>query len=289
MTVGVLGAGALGQLLAHQLIEHGLPAHLLTRPGGQPETLPHQLIGLDGQTRQAELPRHPSDRPNPLSLVLVLTKAHHCLEALAPLMTWLPNSVPVVLLHNGLGPQFEAPKRWPTHSWWAGSLTDGALRLAPRQVRHTGQGVRRAGPLGPDAPIPPALATLGFESDPDILAALWQKLTVNLVINPLTARDRVPNGALLKAAYQPEIAALCQEITALGQALGYPEPAEAVRDRVLTVAQATAANRSSMLQDVEAGRPTELPAITGYLLAEARRLELPCPHHRRLMASLAPA
>lgn len=291
MTVGILGAGALGQLLAHALSEQGYEVSLLRRPG-QPRVLrSHQLFSLSDAEHHHDFAHCGSDQPQRLSAVLVLTKAQDCLSALTPLLAWLPEDVPLVLLHNGLGPQQAAAKRWPERPWWAGSLTDGALKLDAHSVRHTGQGQRRAGPLSgvaADTPLPDTLVKLGFHFDGQILDALWQKLTVNLLINPLTARERVCNGALLAEGYRGELVALSEEIALVGQSLGQKEPAHVILERALGVAEATAANHSSMLQDVQAGRPTELEAITGYLLERAGEHNLPCPNHQRLYQQLQP-
>ncbi|MBY6187032.1 2-dehydropantoate 2-reductase [Marinobacter hydrocarbonoclasticus] len=292
MSVGILGAGALGQLMAHALQEQGHNVTLLRRPGHADARHSHRLTPLSGPDRCHPISHRASDQPQALSTVLVLTKAQDCLTALEPLLNWLPADVPIVLLHNGMGPQQAAVERWPGHTWWAGSLTDGALAHSSTHVRHTGQGIRKAGPLSDpptDAALPAPLADAGFEFDNAIVTALWQKLTVNLLINPLTARDRVCNGSLLNEAYRDELRALSEEVALVGRALGQPERGSHILDRALTVAQATAQNRSSMLQDVEAGRPTELDAITGYLIRQADELGLPCPHHRRLYRQLASA
>ena len=61
---------------------------------------------------------------------------------------------------------------------------------------------------------------------------------------------------------------------------GHPLDAAAARERVVAVALATGANRASMLQDVEAGRRTEIDAITGVFLDMARRHGADAPTHR---------
>ena len=58
----------------------------------------------------------------------------------------------------------------------------------------------------------------------------------------------------------------------------------AARERVIAVARATGANRASMLQDVLAGRRTEIEAITGSLLALAERQGAELPTHRAVFA-----
>ena len=112
----------------------------------------------------------------------------------------------------------------------------------------------------------------------DIEGILWGKAVVNAAINPLTALWRVPNGELLATADRRALLAdLAREAAAVAAARGitlpYPDPVA----RVEEVCRATAANRSSMLQDIERGRPTEIDSINGVIVAEGRRLAVPTP------------
>jgi hypothetical protein len=88
---------------------------------------------------------------------------------------------------------------------------------------------------------------------------VWGKLVINAAINPLTALLGVPNGELLaRPAARALMADLACEAAAVAAAQGirlpYPDPVAAAEG----VAQRTAANRSSMLQDVQRGAPTEI-------------------------------
>ncbi len=294
--LGILGAGAIGQLLGLQLAHQQIPVTLLRRPGTPDQQVRHTLENRLGHHLQASLSHQASDRPLPLQALLVTTKAHQVEAALAPVLAWLPPGTPILLLHNGMGPQQRLRQRYPQHNWWWGTLSDGARFWAPNSVIHSGNGLRVAGPAGElDAsPLshrqaPKVLQRLGFSLSTEIATALWQKLTVNAVVNPLASRDRVPNGALLQPGYREEIAQLCRELALLGQALGHRESEEKIRKRVLAVVRATAANRCSTLQDREIGRPDELAQISGYLLEQARRLNLELPHHSALYRQLHPA
>jgi len=111
----------------------------------------------------------------------------------------------------------------------------------------------------------------------DIQAVLWEKLMVNVAINPLTALLRVPNGALpqLSAAWELAVAA-AREAQMVARASGVTVPGDP-EARVQQVCQATAANRSSMLQDVLAGRPTEIDALNGQVAARGAALGVPVP------------
>lgn len=112
-----------------------------------------------------------------------------------------------------------------------------------------------------------------------IRAARLQKLLANVCVNPVTAVFGVRNGALTKAPYARLAEALAREAAPVLAAEGLRITPGAALRRVMAVAKATAGNRSSMLQDVTAGRKTEIEEITGALLRLARRRRLAVPTH----------
>ena len=119
----------------------------------------------------------------------------------------------------------------------------------------------------------------GLECQPreDIEAALWEKLVINVGINPLTALLRVPNGALLQLPEAWEVAvAAAAETQTVAQASGINLSGDPVA-RLRQVCANTAANRSSMLQDILAGRPTEIEALNAQVANRGRALGLPTP------------
>jgi len=124
------------------------------------------------------------------------------------------------------------------------------------------------------------LQAAGFKvenvADPDSL--LWGKLVINAAINPLTAILRVPNGELLAHSTAGALMyAAANEAAAVAIALGvhlpYPDPSAAAE----AVARRTANNRSSMLQDVLRGAPTEIDAICGAIVQAGEGLGVPTP------------
>ena len=111
----------------------------------------------------------------------------------------------------------------------------------------------------------------------DIRAARLKKLLANVCLNPVTAAFGVRNGALRTPPYARFAEALAREAAPVLAAEGLKiTTGEALRS-VMEVAKATAGNRSSMLQDVVAGRKTEIEHLTGALLRLARRHRLPGP------------
>jgi len=127
-------------------------------------------------------------------------------------------------------------------------------------------------------------AGLPARLEDDLRPAIWRKLVVNAAINPLTAIEHVRNGEL---AERPELRrtmlALAREAAAVARAEGVALSDEAAEAAALDAAQNTAGNVSSMRQDVEAGRPTEIDFLSGAILRLAAQYGLDVPHTRRMV------
>ncbi|KAF1024442.1 MAG: 2-dehydropantoate 2-reductase [Pseudomonas sp.] len=127
-------------------------------------------------------------------------------------------------------------------------------------------------------------AGIPHEWSTDILTRLWRKLALNCAINPLTVLHACRNGEL--QAHQCEVATLCAELTDLLQCCGQPAAANDLHSEVERVIHATAANYSSMYQDVAAGRRTEIRYLLGYACQAAARHQLNLPHLQQLNVRL---
>ena len=173
--------------------------------------------------------------------------------------------------------------------------------MSPLHIRHAGRGETRLGSVSApggdeqgDIHARPAWFTtwqhgpLGCQWHPEIEAALWSKLAVNCVINPLTAIHRCRNGELAnRADLAASVALLCREVQQVSYAAGFTRTAQQLEGMVAKVISGTAQNRSSMLEDVERGRPTEIDYITGYLLQVADRHGIVAPHNRELYSRIS--
>ncbi len=289
----ILGAGAIGGLFATLLQDAGTPCTLLLRDNDPDLVAGNACITL---RRGEQLHRHRfavsacSDR-SPVAHLLVCTKACDIVPAIAAVGHRLVPGATVLLLANGLGYQDQVRGRWPQLDCFAGSTTEGAFREARRSICHAGHGSTLVGQPG-RAAAPDWFTTwrelpISCEWSADIDTVLWRKLAINCAINPVTALHHCPNGAL---AERPDLAALvrelCTEIRAVAIAAGQEQAVRDLHPQVMTVIRATASNRSSMLQDVLAGRATEIDYLTGYLLAQAQRFGLEAPWNATLLAAV---
>jgi len=138
----------------------------------------------------------------------------------------------------------------------------------------------------PAVGIAAALNAAGIDTTlaADIRRTVWDKLLVNVGINAITALTGIRNGQLLDLDVTGDLCrAAVQEAAAVARARGIDVRGDAA-EHVLQVARATAANRSSMGQDVDRGRQTEIDVINGVIVREARKAGLEAPVNRTLTA-----
>lgn len=288
MEILIVGAGAMGSLLGALLVPFANVC-LLTTNAEHAQAIGQQgiaLTGLDGAVRRLAIPvlTDPRQYGRRADLVLVCTKARATGEAARTAQEVLVEDGLVLTLQNGLGNLERIAAVVGGRRAAAGTTAQAATLLAPGQVRHAGSGptVLGAGP-GQSATVA-AVARLfnqaGIETrvTDDVDALLWSKLIVNVGINALTALLRVPNGIL---AQVPECEALMgqavAEAVAVARALGIDLPSAQQAERVREICLLTGANRSSMLQDILRGRPTEIDVINGAVVAKGMETGIPTP------------
>jgi 2-dehydropantoate 2-reductase len=220
----------------------------------------------------------------PVDVALIVTKSPKTAAAGAGAALVLSESGLAVSLQNGVGNLDTLAGCVGYHRASLGVTTLGAAMDGPGRLRYGGPGVTVLATRPEIDRSVRALAALfaqaGLEVEvaDDVTALIWGKLAINAGINPLTALLRVPNGALLESTWARAIMGQAvHEVAAVAAARGIVLPFEDAAARAEEVARQTAANRSSMLQDVLRGTPTEIEAICGAVIraGEAARIETP--------------
>lgn len=209
---------------------------------------------------------------------------------------------PTLFLQNGLGILPTARNALAGGGWAdpATYLVRGvnsipATWVGPGEVRETGLGevlLPVPGEAGPAAGAARLFrmvlegARVPVEAVPEFEREVWRKALVNAAINPVTAARGVTNGELLSEPRRTEALQLLGEALAVARSAGFDFTSEEVTRDFERIARATASNRSSMLQDLDRGRPTEIDAISGEILREAARHGLDLPATRAIVAEI---
>ncbi|KAJ8121576.1 hypothetical protein O1611_g10066 [Lasiodiplodia mahajangana] len=254
----------------------------------------------------------------PIKHLIVATKTYTTASAIGLVKGRLGKDSSILFLQNGMGTVdevsasiFSDPKSRP--SYWAGVCSCGIYSTSQFTVVYAGRGSMVLGPVReaseesltcpPTSPAPRdfmiqrLLETPGLEATlatPDqIKEAQLRKLVVNAVINPLTAVFQCDNSDLFSQSSRFALArTLVEEAGDIVRAILPRASRESENSRfsnkkllafLRMVAEATGKCKSSMLQDIQAGRRTEIDHINGYLALQGRRHGLACVNNDRLI------
>ena len=309
----IAGAGAVGAYMGATMARAGLDVTLFAR-GKQLEAIKQR--GVRVLSAQGDFEAHPETiadlaQAGAFDVVFLGVKAHG-LTQLAP------------LLKNVIGPDTTIVSTQNGVPWWffqnvGGELNDLRLEkvdpggviassipskqvvgsiiyfatdvVEPGVIRHTeGSRISLGEPDGTRSErtrrIAESLISSGLRCPvtTHIRQEIWVKILGNVVFNPISA---LTGATLVQMAQHPEVSHIVREVMreteTLGLKLGFTLPIT-IEQRIAGAAK-VGEHKTSMLQDLEAGRPLELEAIIGAIVELARRLSVPMPHTQTIYAT----
>jgi len=302
MRILIVGAGALGGYFGANLHHAGADICFYARDPVKVEMIAKQGLTVgeaDGTSRTVFPPIYGKiEDTGAVDLILLLVKSYHTPGAAKDIARLSSSKPDILSLQNGMGNLEELAALFPRRRLFGGVTYQAAYEEKTGSVQHTGSGKTLIAPV-----YPPRLSAAreyaeyltrnGLASEalpPTELELLrWYKLLINCAINPLSALYRLKNGALIEdGTIRAEMAALAQEGVAVAESQGIKLDFTSVWQSILETCRKTAANRSSMLSDVERGRETEIDAINGSIAALGAKQGIATPFQdsviRRLKA-----
>ncbi len=295
--IAIIGGGSLGLLWSARFAESEIPFTLFTRTDEQAKLL--NRTGLTWKKRNGETVRLPIEAVGMeqmgrehYDLIFVMVKQPQLPEVISILPKMTHPSSQMLFWQNGMGHEELLAQLSERPYTYAAITTEGARRFSPTEVQHTGEGETWIGSFPHEHFVDPRLSDqlallirktnckLGI--DPHILSRMWEKLVINCAINPLTAIYRVPNGELLQDAFAPVIEEVCKEVCLVAEQKGIVMNVASVIERVKQVCRKTAINYSSMLQDIQNGKKTEIAYLNGAIVRYGQADGLPTPRNEQL-------
>jgi 2-dehydropantoate 2-reductase len=284
MNILIVGTGALGTLFAARLTQAGYNITMLgTWKAGLDAVNKNGVRFVDATGNEQKFKIHATDDPRECvgaKYAIVLVKAWQTERTAHQLQACLADDGLVLTLQNGLGNYETLVLGLGLTRVALGSTTTGATLLSAGLVRAGGEGIISLGwnqALGLlEAALKSAKFNVQIVEDPQSL--IWGKLVINAAINPLTALLKIPNGELLeRPAARALMGVLASEAANVASAKNIHLPFDDAIIAAEDVARKTAANHSSMLQDVLRGAPTEIDAICGAIVKIAEKHHMVAP------------
>jgi 2-dehydropantoate 2-reductase len=292
--VCIIGAGVIGSLFAGHLAQV-CDVSVLTRRREHADALNREGLRVSGKSeRHAKVTASadPALLP-PFALGIVATKASGLRGAVEVLEGLFPGATMMTVL-NGLGAEeiVREHGRWPIVS--AVTFMSGT-RHSDTHVEYildteTWLGPYEETPLEHVQEIADLIVASGLEAEalPDLRPAQWSKLIFNAAVNPAAALTGLRHDAHFSTEEEPTdlghlVHGLVDEGRAVAEAAGIELHDDPWEMNVLATSRGSA-HYPSMLEDVDAHRETEIELITGAVVREAERHDVPVPLHRALYA-----
>jgi len=313
MKICVFGAGAIGGLMAAKIAAAASAEVTIIARG--PHLAAMQRNGLKLISDGQEIIVHPrcvatAEEAGVQDAVIVTLKAHSLAGAAKQMQPLLGPETSIVSAVNGI-PWWYFYKFGGAHDDRRVESVDagGAVSalLAPERaigcivypaadvpepgvIQHSyGDRFTLGEPSGERTPrieaVAKALVAAGFKAPirPRIRDEIWVKLWGNLAFNPISALTVNTLDQLTGDPGQREVARnMMLEAQAIGEALGVRFAIDV--DKRIAGAAEVGAHRTSMLQDLERGRPMEIEALLGVIVEFAELTALPAPTCRTVLA-----
>jgi len=294
MKIAVVGAGAMGSLFGGLLAESGADVWLLDIWVEHVKAVNENGLNIEREGKFRSVSVKATTDPNRIGIsdiVIIFVKSTNTRQAAKTAKFLMDDSSLILTLQNGMGNADTIAEVIEPARIIAGTTSHGATMLGPGSIRHAGIGPTTIGMWADDGKdkvlyIAKFLTEAGIKTEAvdDIQSVIWNKLLVNVGINAITALTGIKNGQLLDLSATQDISrAAVEEAIELARAQGIMIREDAV-EHVFEIAKATSPNRSSMGQDVDNKRLTEIEAINGFVVREAFKIGLNVPINKTLTA-----
>jgi len=289
MKIAVVGPGALGCLIAASLKSKTKEEiWLVDHIPGRAKKIAESGLRVEGISGQSTVKVNITADVRAIGqcdLVILCVKSYSTEDACKDIKELVSAHTSILTVQNGIGNVQIMNDHFGPDKVIAGITNHGATLVGDAHVRHAGRGETVIGRadgrvLGAIRDIANVLTKAGFETkvSKDIDSVIWGKLVISVGVNALTAITRLNNGMLVECpdARQVLRAAVQEAVKVVKRKrikLAYDDPIQ----KVESVCKATAANVSSMLQDVLGKKRTEIEFINGAIVRQAKALGIPTP------------
>ncbi len=285
MKIGVVGPGALGTFLSGVL---GSKNEIMLLGKNDIELNQVEVRGMSEIKSKVNYSTDPAVLSD-VFYVLLCTKSYDTENSIKMISSHIKDDTCILSLQNGLKNEEIISHYVNKNNVIGGVTTHGITYEKPGLVTHAGVGETLIGsyPTGINERVEEMAGILtdsGIKTEitDNIYGYIWKKVIINAGINPITALTGLKNGAIIDKNY---LRSLMKEVCLEAARVAEHEvdvPGGDPVEETEKVAISTAENRSSMLQDVERRRRTEVDCITGAIIDVGEKVGVSTPLNRVL-------
>jgi 2-dehydropantoate 2-reductase len=293
-TISIIGAGALGAVYAAMLYEMDPGCVAFVAGGERAQRLRREGVVVNGKSYHISV-LDPEERSEPADLVIVAVKYQHLDEAIRDMKNRVGAQTLILSVMNGIESEERIGAVYGMDKvLYCVSVGIDALRDANRVI-YTTQGKLFIGEADNSALTQrvrriQALfdrAGIVYETPPDMIRILWWKFMINVGINQASAVLRAPYAVFQTAGEARELmGAAMREVVRLAGKAGVDLSEADISSFDPYLFRLNPQGKTSMLQDVEAGRKTEVEMFAGQVIELGRRYDIPTPVNQSLFAQI---
>lgn len=288
MKIAIVGAGAMGGLFGARLALAGQEVSFVEASAHAIEAISRHGLRLETPDVQTTI-QVPITRAAQLSgffdLLMIFTKGFHTAAAIDSVSHLVGPDTWALSVQNGLGNAELIAEVVPAERMIVGMTNLPADLLAPGRVHSHGEGhINLWSFNGEEASRVHEVAAvfsqagLPCTADPQVQVAIWEKVAFNAALNSVCAVTRQTVGAVGSCAHGRNVlCSVVEETLAVAQAAGIAVDRQRVGAAIDYAVDNHRQHKPSMLQDLEAGRKTEVDFINGAVMAHGHRVGVPTP------------
>ncbi|MGO8880189.1 MAG: ketopantoate reductase family protein [Desulfomonilaceae bacterium] len=291
-TVAVLGAGAMGAVYASRFFDSSLFPTVLVARDSRYDRLREEGCVVNGKRYLIPVV-HPDEPPHAFDLVIVALKSHNLAEAVPYLKNLVGAHTTIISVMNGLdSEEYLGSVYGMDKVLYAIAVGIDAVREG-NSVTYTNPGKIFFGQANNSdlservVRVQDAFQKAGIahEIPPDMIRMLWWKFMINVGINQASAVMRAPYGVFQNSSdAQALMSELMREVIILAQQAGVNLKGQDIDDWNAVLKTLSPKGKTSMLQDIEAGRKTEVEIFAGKVVDLGKSFGIPTPVNQTLLS-----
>ncbi len=290
--VAILGAGAMGSSYATRFFDASGFSTVLVARGQRSDRLKRDGLIVNGK-KYAIPVTDPDEATSPADLIIVALKYHHLVEAIHDLKNLVGSQTTIISVMNGLDSEeyigsiygmdkvlyaiavgIDASRQGNQITFTnPGRLIFGEAknnRLSQR-VKRMQDAFNRAG--------------ISYETPSDMIRMIWWKFMINVGINQASAVTRAPYGVFQSSPQARALMeALMREVISLAKVSGVNLVEQDINDFYPVLNTLSPQGKTSMLQDIEAGRKTEVEIFSAKVVELGKEYAVPTPVNQTVMS-----